>query len=170
MMMPGKLVAGGLSKAAGAVGAPTEGFELAPRAVRTGLAALGNGIIGAIDGATGYNLSNQERIDRAKWEGGLSAILGAGTEAVLGTIGAKFAKGNTPAKGVDTAARMAEAEPFGLAGESGLTRGQATGNVGQQTFEQKALRGGLGQNVQATVADRATNQGKAIANARQSIL
>jgi hypothetical protein len=168
MMLPGKLMSDAL---AGAAGDAAVGTGLMPRAVRVGLAGIGNGILGAGQGASGYNLSNQERIDQAKSGGIWGAVLGAGTEGLLSGIGAWRARGNTPAPGVDPAARMTQAEQFGLTGkDSGLTKGQSTGNVGQQTFEQKALRGGLGQSAQATAANKATSQAGAIAAAHQSIL
>jgi hypothetical protein len=116
--------------AAKLVSAPT----LAGRMVQSAGVGAGLGAFGGAASGEGVD----DRMRGAGFGAMIGGVLGAAGEGVI-SGGAKVSRGlfggeKIPAAGVNPAARISGADEFAIP----LTRGQATGNVTQQAFEQAA--------------------------------
>jgi hypothetical protein len=125
--------------------------------------ALGAGLGAAQGAASGEGVEG--RVQEAKRGGKIGAVLGGVGEAVLSPFGSLLGKmfGGGKAKPGDLAPadRVAGAKDFGIP----LSRGQATGNVGQQAFEQAAANGTRGTPAQSVLRTFTDRQGQAIEEA-----
>lgn len=128
---------------AGAI--PAAGLITAPTLIgRMGQSAAVGAGMGGAQGA-GEGETTESRVEGAARGGLIGGALGGAGEAVVSGVGSALGKlfggAKAPAPGVVPAERIAEAAEFGVP----LTRGQATGNVGQQAYEEaarNAARGG----------------------------
>ena len=130
--------------------------------------SLIGGTLGGAHGAAsgeGFDDRRQSAREGALWGAGLGAVgegLVSGASAVAGRM---FGGAKVPASGVQPSQRIADAAEFNIP----LSRGQATGNVSQQAWEQAALndaRGPIAGRVMRQFDDR---QQQAISAARDDI-
>lgn len=130
-------------------------------------AGLGGVLGGAQGAASGEGAADRgtKAAEGALWGG----VLGGAGEGLVSGAGAAlrrmFGAESTPGAGINPAARVAEAEEFGIP----LTRGQATGNVTQQAWEQAARNDARGPLAGRALRSFDDQQGQAIASARDDI-
>lgn len=158
-------VAGALPSAVAGGGVVNAGAGLTARLAQS--AGVGAGL-GAVQGA-GEGEGIEGRITGARTGAGMGALFGAGGEAIATAGGALFRRvfggATAPAEGVDPAARVALAQEFGVP----LTRGQATGNVGQQAYEEAARHAARGLPAQKLMERFDARQAQAIQEATEGV-
>lgn len=158
-------VAGALPSAVAGGGLVNSGARLTTRLAQS--AGIGAGM-GAAQGA-GEGEGIEGRITGARTGAGMGALFGGAGEAIATAGGALFRRvlggATAPAEGVDPAARVALAQEFGVP----LTRGQATGNVGQQAYEEAARHASRGLPAQKLMERFDARQAQAIQEATEGV-
>lgn len=130
--------------------------------------ALAGGGLGAFQGAASGE-GAQDRLEKAAVGAGVGAGIGAAGETVISGIGKGVQRylgaATRPAPGVVPSERITAAEEFGIP----LTRGQATGNVEQQAYEEAARNQARGRAAGHAVRGFDARQQEAIKSAQQEI-
>jgi hypothetical protein len=125
---------------------------------RMGQAALAGAGVGAYEGAVGTEGGVEDRAKAAAQGAGAGLAFGALGEGVagavekgVGAVGSHLLGASSEtAPGVSPAARAAAAGEFF---DKPLTRGQATGDLAQQAWEESARHGALGEAAQKTLTE-----------------
>lgn len=142
------------------------GATLIPRVAQSAGVAAGLGAAEGFASGSGWDQRVQDAKNGAFWGG----LLGAGAEGLTGAVSAAWPKlfgaRTNIAPGVNPAARAAEGNRFGL----DLTRGQATGDVPQQGWEEAARKGAHGPEAQQIMLQRQEEQQAAMQAAPGTIV
>lgn len=158
--MLGQVGAGAVQSLAGAAALParalavTAAARAAPEASL--LARMGQqAIIGSTTGGIhGYGSGEEGgRGESAGWGAGLGGVLGVAGEGLAtgaGNMIRRYFGGAKPRPGVDTAAAMRESDEFGYP----LYRGEVTGDLRQQAWEQSARHGSQGGKAQEMIQNQ----------------
>jgi|GEM_PF-4192948 len=156
-------LAGGVTNAAGLI---KSGLSASARfagskiGTRIGAAAGDGALAGAAFGA-GSGDGLQDRWDRAQTGFAVGGLTGPIVEAAGNQVAKIFSK-KVPGPGSEA---VAKADEFGIP----LTRGQATGDVKQQAFEQAALNEAKGEKAGKIIRDFAERQRQAITHAGEDL-
>lgn len=126
------------------------------------------GVLGGLQGAASGEGLEGRRDEALKGAALGAAIAPAGEAIVTGAsklLGKTLGAAREPAPGVVPAERIAAADEFAIP----LTRGQATGNVGQQAYEEAARNYARGRPAGSMLSTFDAEQAKAIAAAKSSV-
>lgn len=127
-------------------------------------------VSGGLSGVHGFGSGEglDDRIDKAKTGAAFGTAAGVAGEAAASTLGALVRGtfgGARPSAGVNAAERIAQADEFGVP----LSRGQATGDIKQQAFEQAARHEARGEAAGKVMRGFDERQGDAISAAQQGV-